>query len=136
MFYRYTLRGYYSKIYKSPKTPNSPAMKLPSTGAVRYPASLDEPALPLPLPEPEDEFPLIPLTLQVSSQSAFHVPLEVKLFSPVKLSTLVLLFQDHPLLTACPLSVTLDTWPETPSTVTFPSELVSAKLPEVWAVTE
>lgn len=91
---------------------------------------------PEPEPEPDVPFPLTPSTFHVNSQPAFHVPLEVKLLSPVRVSTLVLLSQDQPLLMACPLSATLETSPETPSTVTLPKELVSSKLPDGCAVTE
>lgn len=124
--------------YKPLKTPTMTANSPVSTGSARYPAPelplAPEP--PLPEPAPDDPFPLDPDRLQASSQPAFHVPLEVKLFKPVRLSTLVLLSHDQPLLIACPLSVTLETSLDTPRTVTLPRGLVSAKLPDGWAVTD
>lgn len=84
------------------------------------PVDEPEPELELELEEPDP-----PLRLQLSVHSEFHVPLVVRLFRPVKLRACVSPLYDQPLLTACPFSVTLDTCPGTPKTVTLPSEMVS-----------
>lgn len=47
--------------------------------------------------------------VQLSVQSEFHVPLDVRLFRPVMIKTLATLSHDHPLTTASPLSLTFET---------------------------